>query len=262
MNSAPQLTLRSVWRNLLDFLYPPLCQICRNSFESSDQNIWICPGCRSMLQWLPSVMCPVCRAWLSDPERGCENCRRRAQYSWVYSLSVYDDKFSHLIKAFKYEGRVELGTYLGELLGEQLRSFPQAAGIEAVLPVPIHIRKERKRGFNQTEIIAAAVARQLGALFVVDQVTQARRNRDQIGLSVEERFRNVRDVFEVAEPFELYGKSVLVVDDVTTSGATLNSIAYTLREAGARKIAAATLALALEDGVDPAELHQMTPGEF
>jgi len=262
VSTGPQLSVRSIVRNLLDFLYPPTCQICRKTFESTDENIWLCPACRAQLQLLPSPLCPVCRTALPDPERGCSACRRRAQYRWLYALSIYDDRFSHLVKAFKYENREELGTYLGRLLGEQLRSFPQSADIEVVCAVPIHPQKEHRRGFSQTAIIAAAVAEQLGVACAPGQLRQVRRNRDQIGLTVEERFRNVREVFAVAEPFDLYGKYVLLIDDVTTSGATLNAAAFVLKQAGARQVAAATLAMALEDGVDPAELHALLPEDF
>jgi ComF family protein len=175
---------------------------------------------------------------------------------------MYHESWSHLIKAFKYTPKPNLGKYLAKMLADNLREFPHLRGIEAVCAVPIHRRKEAKRGFNQAEIIAYELAQQLELQYLPGQLEQVNRNQDQIGLDLEERFRNVQGVYRVAEDFALQGKSVLLIDDVTTSGATLNSASEALLSAGARSVAAATLALALEDGLDPVALYQLMWEDF
>ncbi len=151
---------------------------------------------------------------------------------------------------------------LGDRLGEQLARLPHSSRINAVCAVPIHKKKESRRGFNQTEIVAARVARALNCEFLPDALEQTRRNLDQIGLSVEERYHNVRGIFDCPEPEVIMGKEVLLVDDVTTSGATLNSAAVTLIGAGAKSVAAATIAMALEDGLEPHALYALMNEEF
>ncbi len=151
---------------------------------------------------------------------------------------------------------------LGRMLGAQLAALPHAKKIEIVCAVPIDGRKETKRGFNQTEILAGQVSSALGLEYQGRRLQQVRRNLDQIGLSVEGRYENVRGVFSVTEPTEIKGKHVLLVDDVTTSGATLNSAAVTLLSAGAASVSAATLAMALEDGLEPHALYALMSEEF
>ena len=249
-------------RDLLDFVYPPVCQVCRQTFESQDDNIWLCPACSATLQILNQPYCPMCRNPLPDPERHCSGCSRPTLLRWVYSLGIYDGHFSHLIKAFKYEGKEELGRMLGDRLGEQLARMPHAARIDVVCAVPIHKKKEVRRGFNQTEIVAAQVAAALQRECLPYLLEQSRRNLDQIGLSVEQRYQNVRGIFACTDPGLIKDKNVLLIDDVTTSGATLNSAAVTLISAGAKSVAAATIAMALEDGLEPHALYALMNEEF
>lgn len=263
MSTAHDFRAKHLLRDLLDFIYPPLCQVCRKSFErGEDNNIWLCPHCRATLNILPHPHCAICRSFLPDPEAHCANCRKPSPLLWVYSLGIYDDHCSHLIKAFKYESRPELGKMLGQLLGMQLETFPHARKIDAICAIPIDPRKEAQRGFNQTEVLAEQVARVLGLPYQSDRLLLTRRNRDQIGLSVEQRYQNVRGIFKLADAAEFKGKNVLLVDDVTTSGATLNSAAVALLSAGAGSVAAATVAMALEDGLEPHTLYALMSDEF
>lgn len=257
MSDSREITLRSLLSDLLDFVYPPQCQICKLGFEAVDGNIWLCEACRNLLQVLPSPVCPVCRTPIPDPDRPCNRCRKLVTIKWLYSLGMYDESWSHLIKAFKYTPRPDLGRLLAKMLADSLRAFPYLKGIDTVCAVPIHRRKEAKRGFNQAEIIAHEVAQQLELKYLPGQLVQVNHNRDQIGLNLKERFQNVQGIYAVVENLALEDKSILLIDDVTTSGATLNSAAATLLTAGARSVAAATLAMALEDGLDPVALYQL-----
>lgn len=213
---------------------------------------------------MPQPHCALCRSFLTNQETRCTSCRRATPLLWVYSLGIYDDHFSHLIKAFKYEGKIGLGKFLGRMLGEQLMEFSHAGGIDIVCAVPIHKSKERRRGFNQTAIIAKEVASVMGVPFEAEMLAQSKRNRDQIGLTVESRYRNVSGIFSVSQEHleQMKSKRILIVDDVTTSGATLNSAAVTLLSSGAAGVAAATLAMALEDGLEPSALYALMSEEF
>lgn len=263
MSTAHDFRAKHLLRDLLDFIYPPVCQVCRKSFErGEDNNIWLCPRCRATLNILPYPHCAVCRSFLPDPEAHCTNCRKPTPLLWVYSLGIYDDHFSHLIKAFKYEGRPELGKMLGQLLGMQLEKLPHICKIDTICAIPIDPQKAAQRGFNQTEILAEQVARTLGLIHASNQLVLTRQTRDQIGLRVEERYHNVRGIFKPADSAKFKGKNVLLVDDVTTSGATLNSAAVALLSASANSVAAATVAMALEDGLEPHALYALMADEF
>lgn len=207
-------------------------------------------------------VCPVCRTPLPDPDRSCNKCRKLVAIKWLYSLGMYDEYWSHLIKAFKYTPRPDLGKYLAKMLADRLREFPHMKGIDSICAVPIYTQKEAKRGFNQAEIVACEIAQQLELQYQPGQLVQINGNRDQIGLNLEERFRNVQGIYSVTEDFALRDRSVLLIDDVTTSGATLNSAAAALLTAGAKSVAAATLAMALEDDLDPVALYQLMWEDF
>ncbi len=249
-------------RHLIDFIYPPVCQVCHNSFVSTDENIWLCENCRTRMQQLPAPVCPICRNSMPVSDQKCSHCRRQGYLSWQYSLGIYDETLSHLIKACKYSDKPGIAAMLGQMLAEQLSTFPHVAKIELVCAVPMHPRKEAKRGFNQTEIIAESLAAELGKEYVPHLLGQSRRNRDQIGLTVQQRYRNVHGAFAVADPDFVRGRAILVVDDVTTSGATLNAVAHILNDAGAAMVAAATAAMALEEGLSPDQLYAMMWEEF
>lgn len=213
---------------------------------------------------MPQPHCAICRNFLPVPNTHCTNCRRVTPLLWVYSLGIYDDHFSHLIKAYKYEGKIGLGRLLGRMLGEKLAQLPHVSDVDVVCSVPIHKSKERRRGFDQTAVIAKEVAAAIGVRYQDGMLVQSKRNKDQIGLTVEGRYRNVSGIFSVPpERVEaLKAKRVLLVDDVTTSGATLNSAAITLLSSGAVNVAAATLAMALEDGLEPSALYALMSEEF
>ncbi len=249
-------------RHLIDFVYPPICQVCRQGFISTDDNIWLCEGCQRKLQIIPSPYCPICRNALTDSTTKCKNCRRSAYLLWQYSLGLYDETLSHLIKACKYSDKPDIARMLGRRIATKLQEFEHTSRLEIVCAVPMHPRKLSRRGFNQTEILAETIASALSLHYEPELLVQSRRNEDQIGLTVQQRYRNVHDAFDIFEPGVVQGRGVLVVDDVTTSGATLNAVAHLLSDNGAAFVAAATAAMALEDGLSPDQLYSMMWEEF
>jgi ComF family protein len=247
------ISLKTLLTSVLDLVYPPVCQVCGRGFTGD--NIWLCDSCRQVLSAIPAPACPVCRTLQPEPLSFCCTCGRSTSIAWVYSLGTYDQYYSKLIQAFKYKPRPGLGSLLGAMVSEKLRTFPHLRQIEMVCAVPIHPSKRRRRGFNQSEILAEAIAGSLGLPHRRRALVQPSETADQIGLSVVERVANVHDAYLVPDGCEVSGLSVLLVDDVTTSGATLNSAATALKRAGAARIAATTVAMALEPGVEPEAMY-------
>lgn len=247
-SDAQSFAGRRFLADLLDFLFPPKCQVCERHF--SGDNIWLCPGCAMRLEIAPVPVCVICRQPLALPGEICPRCSLSGKISWLYSLGGYAGAYSKLIKAFKYGPKPDLGTLLGDLLAQQLVSQEQCSSLDLICPIPLHHRKHKARGFNQAAILAEAIGEALALPVEPEMLLQVRRSKDQIGLSLEERFANVEGVFAVAPEFDLTGASVLLVDDVTTSGATLNDAARALLEAGALSVAAATIAVSHEEGID------------
>lgn len=222
--------LSALAQTLADLLFPPRCAAC------GARGAWLCPRCASAL---PRPRPPLCqRCGLPLAGAWCIACARP---EWVLDALRVAADFAAPLRAMvhrlKYRGARHLAKPLGALLAEAYRTLD--AGDAPVVPVPLHAERERARGFNQAELLARALAAQVdrpcAALLV-----RVRATPPQVGLSAEERWRNVAGAF--AATTLLDGARLVLVDDVATTGATLNAAAAALRAAGARWVGGIALA--------------------
>jgi ComF family protein len=146
------------------------------------------------------------------------------------------------LHAFKFGARRALAAPLGDLLAEVAAARPLAPVPDLLLPVPLHPRRERERGFNQASLLARRVGRSLGRPVREDVLARVVATRSQTELDAAARRANVRNAFEVRQPAPIVGRHVILVDDVLTTGATLSECARRLREAGAAVVGALTVA--------------------
>jgi ComF family protein len=225
--------------DLLDLFYPRWCVVCERPLEPAAP---ICAHCLARLVTLPHPVCPRCRFFVGGEEAACPVDRSHGVPPFpVWALGLFDDYYRRLIHAFKFENRRDCGDFLGERLGAQVARDPRACAIEAVVPVPLHRARRRERGFNQSELLAAAVAAAIGRPVLPDLV-RVRNTKSQTALDGRRRQENVAGAFTLrgARP----PKVVLLVDDVVTTGATIRECAVALAEAGAGRIFGAVVALA------------------
>jgi len=152
-----------------------------------------------------------------------------------------DSPVQKMIHALKYQGCYDLGIELGKELGTTLKMFPEFQGVDAAVPVPIHRARRRERGYNQAEAIAAGVASAFSVEILTDRLYRSRHTISQTKLSAKERQRNVQNAF-AARDESLVGRTILLCDDVCTTGATLNICADRLLSAGAKRVVAAAVA--------------------
>jgi len=210
------------WRRLaeagLDLIYPPRCVACRRAGE------WLCAGCLAQVRFLP----PERRAGAFGAVDGAAS----AAYS--------EGPLREAIHGFKYEGARALAPLLGEMLyaGWLAARLPG----EVVVPVPLHPRRLRERGYNQSQLLARELARLAGLRLDDRTLRRERHTRPQVTLNAAERRANVEGAFGCGPA--LAGEAVLLVDDVFTTGATLAACAAALKAAGARSVWALTLARA------------------
>lgn len=153
-------------------------------------------------------------------------------------------KVQHVIHQLKYKGNADAGLFLGREMGKILKESPLYSDVDYIFPVPLHPKKERKRGYNQAELIARGAAEVMEAkvdkthlVRMVNTATQTRKSR-------EERWLNVKDIFEVHGSADLVGKHVLVVDDVITTGATLEACGHALAGIEGVRVSVATIGCA------------------
>lgn len=224
--------------SLLDLFYPSVCAACGTT----------------LFQW-EKLVCTHCRSFL--PKTGYElhddNPLARLFYGKVRLKAVTacfffskDGKVQSLIHELKYRGNTEAGVFLGQELGKAIKDAPLFQGIDVLIPVPLHPKRERERGYNQSKMIAEGISEVTGIPLGDDFLTRSVNTATQTHKSKEERWRNVKDIFELRHADRLTGKSVLLVDDVLTTGATLESCALTLSSVPDIVISCATAACAVQ----------------
>lgn len=185
--------------------------------------------------------CPVCFAELESSH--CVQCANNDFiFSFARSAANYDNEAKSLVHGLKYGGYQALAIYFAEKMAERLHEYPEFAEYDTVAAVPLHRVRKRERGFNQSELIGRNFAKMSGKNFI-DLVQRKRYTRSQTDLDFRNRKRNVSGAFEARK--QTRGKSVILIDDVFTTGHTINECALALFEAGAHSVAAYTFCRAM-----------------
>lgn len=232
------------WKALLaqlrDLVIPPACLACGNRID--DQAQVICESCEAKLSPCGGNLCPVCGSEMS--ERLCEVCLEedfsfdRAKSAFRYATPVKE-----LIHALKYNGYQSPAGYFALPLAELIETEEDLQSYDYICAVPLHKVRERERGYNQSDLIAYALSA-LSGISYVNPVKRRVNTLSQTLLSKSHRVKNLNGAFTVTDLNLVQGKKVIVVDDVFTTGTTLNEIAKVLHQAGAEKICALTAARA------------------
>jgi ComF family protein len=218
----------------LDVLFPPRCVAC------GEQGAFLCQACRETMPRALPPRCPLC--W--QPEQRGEMCGRCAQarpaFEGVRSLYLYQGSVREAVHGLKYNYLSALARPMGEMMAAYLEA--EALPVELVVPVPLFGRRRRLRGYNQSALLAREVAR-LGGLLLAEGGLSRRRDTAPQARSIdaEARRRNVAGAF-AADPRRVEGQRILLIDDVMTTGATLDACAQALRQADAASVWALTFA--------------------
>ncbi len=221
----------------LDLLFPPQCVICKRGGHV------LCLGCLNSIQPLCPPICQRCGTQLSPYEQ-CHNCRYRTLHLNVLRVfGHYEGALRTCIHALKYDGQKRLAEPLGKLLVQAYIAYGLRADL--VIPVPLHKEREQQRGYNQTTLLARQFARQLGLTLREDILQRARATPVQVGLNGQERQQNVEGAFACTPQFTtgaLSGRTILMIDDVCTTGSTLEASAAPLFAAGVQSVYGLVLA--------------------
>lgn len=222
--------LRNLGRVALDLVYPPRCVLCSLS------GAFLCVSCLEALPRADGWRCARC--WLPlQPNRECRRCQE-----WPYALTGlrsafrYEDRVRRIIKDLKFQG-------LACLVEPLTAPLADVSNFEAdvVTAVPMHSMRQRVRGYNQAQLLARSLSQTQGLAYL-DALRRSGKQQPQVELRADERRRNMQGAFTVVNPREIARASVLVVDDVATTGATLDACARALLAAGAREVHGLTLA--------------------
>jgi ComF family protein len=233
---------------LIDFFFPPRCPACRVRTETVD----LCVACAGAIRGAGTPLCTLCGL----PRHGtggdhpCGRCLRRSpRFARARACASYrHDEASPLIEVLqrlKYGRDITYGAVLGRYLCTHL---PMTIDHDLIVPVPLHQRRLRWRGFNQSALLARTLAAHTGRQVELRALARVRATPPQVGLGERQRRRNVARAFGVREPDRLRDRRVLLIDDVMTTGATVNECARVLRRAGAAQVDVVVLARALDPG--------------
>ena len=228
----------NIW-SLLDWIFPPCCCNCNQiGYE-------ICPQCFSEVLVLTNEKtCNVCGKVIQSGSI-CPDClHEHPSFNQMKAWAAYQGITQTIIKQIKYEGKIGLIPYLKQHLANTLREWKLQ--VDFLVPVPLGKKRKRNRGFNQSELIARPLSKSLKIPIKPDALTRIRETRTQVGLHTNERKLNIKDAFH-ADPSLCKDKSILLIDDIATTGATLNECAKTIKQAGANEVYCFTVARTMFD---------------
>jgi ComF family protein len=240
---------------LLDLVFPPFCPVCTARLDEA-RRFPLCGPCWARIPRIAAPYCRVCGlpfgrlASIDGPEplpgaHVCGRCRRRPPvFSYARSAACYDEVTRAALHAFKFGGTRSLAAPLGDLIADLARTIPLVAP-DLLVPVPLHRRRERERGFNQSLLLARRVSRAWNVPVRGDVIDRALYTLPQTQLSGEARRSNVRTAFVARHPEHVAGRHVVLVDDVFTTGSTAAACASCLKKAGASAVGVLTVARAL-----------------
>ena len=233
--------------------FPAGCRICDRLLVTASR-IPICEECLSSFERLPSIVCETCgRPLPGHGERAsqsllCPVCQDKTYaFDRARSFAVYKDALVQAILLLKFEQVGPLGVWFADQLADVARSGGSALAADVVVPVPLHRERERERGYNQAALISRPLSRKLGLPHKAVLLMRTRARPDKRILSLEERWESVRGAFATRPDSQVDNLRVLLVDDVLTTGATLDACARALLDAGAKSVIGLTVARAVRN---------------
>jgi len=246
--------LKEVLTGLADLIFPPRCLTCGVLLERRD-SLPFCPPCLSGIRYIRSPLCPRCGISFPLPEGEdhlCGDCLATERpYAAARAVGYYESTLLTAIHLFKYRGKTGIGEALGRIMADFAGGIWDMNAFSLLMPVPLHRKRLRERGFNQAAVLARALSKRFS--LPLDLMTLRREvpTPPQVGLGRNERQANVRGAFAVRKPEKIAGRRILLVDDVFTTGSTLSECAAVLMQAGADAVAVLTLARAVRGSDAP-----------
>lgn len=241
---------------LIDLVFPAACGACGRRLLEDEYGV--CADCYATFSRPPAPLCSRCGIHLSSalaakplpkgaPEGACADCAHLDDSGFEAARGAfrYNGAIVAVLHDLKYRGNTPQAEALARWAFIEWRErWPAAWPVDLILPVPLYWWRRIRRGFNQAELLCQSLARLSGVPTAPDILTRTRQTRTQTRLTPEQRLRNVNDAFRVDRPELVAGKTILLLDDVMTTGATLHAAARALRIAGAARIFAFAVARA------------------
>lgn len=231
--------IRKAGEALLQIVYPRRCPVCDRITGWRGEKI--CRACRPRLSLLTPPWCMKCGRKLQEEGEYCPECRRKKR-SYLRGRALYDyGSAAEAIYRFKYGGRREYADFFGEQISLHLGGFIRNVEPDGLVPIPLHRSRKRSRGYNQAALLAKAVGRRMDIPVYSEMLVRVKKTAPQKKLNPEERQNNLKKAFIMGRN-DVKLKTIIVIDDIYTTGATIEEAARVLKEAGADRVYFITLA--------------------
>jgi len=232
-------------------LFPSNCRLCQALLTRADR-LPVCDACLDSFRPIPPEICERCgQPWSvesaeEESSAVCRECRQRGfAFDCARSFGVYEGNLARAIVLLKYEELEPLAKWFAQHLAEIARALPDKFSPDLIVPVPLHRMRQKQRGFNQVDLFGRQLARRLGIAYRPVLLKRERERPEKHLLHFEERWEAVRGAFVIRKGRRVDNYRILLLDDVMTSGATLDACSRALRAAGAKSVAGLTIARAV-----------------
>ena len=231
--------LEKITRTAVQWLFPLRCPVCDGIVTPYGEKI--CLECMGKLRLLTPPWCLKCGKKLKNSEEYCEDCRKN-RHKYIRGRALYEyGSVSPSLYRFKYGGRREYADYYGEEICRYLKDFIREAAPDDLIPIPLHTSRRKNRGYNQAELIAEAISRYSG-IPVYSNLLRRVKNTTPLKLqNPSERQNNLKKAFNIAQN-DVKLETIIIIDDIYTTGSTIDEAAVTLKDAGVKNIYFITLA--------------------
>lgn len=230
---------------LLELLFPSVCHLCKEFIPDAGE-VQLCPECLANAPPLRSPKCSCCGQSFESPvgaDHLCGACSTDPPpFSAARAALLFEGSTRELIHQFKYSKRVTLRRPLGLLSAAYLDDFAREFGAALIVPVPLHVKRLRQRGFNQAILLGEVFSHRWGVTLSRSNLKRIRWTEPQVNLGARERAANVKGAFAIDNGHEISGKRILLIDDVYTTGSTAKECCRVLLKAGAAEVAVLTIA--------------------
>ncbi|MCQ2548826.1 MAG: ComF family protein [Lachnospiraceae bacterium] len=218
---------------VLDILYPRRCAICDGVLPFGEKGCH--KTCKQTIQYIGATVCCKCGKPVKEEEEYCQDCKMRP-HAFDQARALYPYRYVRLsIYRYKYGGRKEYGAFFGREMAEYFENYIKRIHPDALIPVPLHRKRKRKRGFNQAEILAEEIGKILQIPVWKKTVFRVKNTKPMKNVEGNARQNNLKKAFKIRGN-DVKLKTIILIDDIYTTGATVDTIAALLKTAGAEKI--------------------------
>jgi len=226
-----KIRLKKIYNFLLDLIFPVYCLGCQK------EGFWICDDCFDKIKINDKLVCPVCK---KEEKQGrvCDKCQNLTFLNGLWIASDYNEEIvKKSIHTLKYQFAFDIAETAAKILVEFIKKHQFILKNNFIIaPIPLHKKRFLWRGFNQSELLARELTKNFSFLLSTNNLIRKRYTRAQAELDKKDRENNIKNAFFIKKPLEFSGKSVILIDDVYTTGSTMNECAKVLKQAGVKEV--------------------------